>query len=93
MKFNLTHFAAASAFVALAGAAAAQTEIKIGYALAPDSHYGVAAQKFEEVVLAETGDQFSFKHFFSKRVYRYNFLWNNYFFNINFSKCNFICPR
>ena len=63
MKFNLTHFAAASAFVALAGPAAAQTEIKIGYALAPDSHYGVAAQKFEEVVLAETGDQFSFKHF------------------------------
>ncbi|WP_286758843.1 MULTISPECIES: TRAP transporter substrate-binding protein [Sulfitobacter] len=63
MKFNLTHFAAASAFVALAGAAAAQTEIKIGYALAPDSHYGVAAQKFEEVVLAETGDQFTFKHF------------------------------
>jgi len=63
MKFNLTYFAAASAFVALAGAAAAPTEIKIGYALAPDSHYGVAAQKFEEVVLAETGDQFSFKHF------------------------------
>ena len=63
MKFNLTHFAAASAFVALAGPAAAQTEIKIGYALAPDSHYGVAAQKFEEVVLAETGDQFTFKHF------------------------------
>ena len=34
MKFNLTYFAAASAFVALAGSAAAQTEIKIGYALA-----------------------------------------------------------
>nr|WP_309502435.1 TRAP transporter substrate-binding protein [uncultured Roseovarius sp.] len=41
----------------------AQTEVKIGYALAPDSHYGVAAKKFEEVVTAETGDDFSFKHF------------------------------
>ena len=63
MKFTFLAPAVASAIVALGGPAAAQTEIKIGYALAPDSHYGVAAQKFEEVVLAETGDQFTFTHF------------------------------
>ncbi|MBU3258767.1 TRAP transporter substrate-binding protein [Roseovarius pacificus] len=55
--------ATAGAIAMLAGSAAAQTEIKIGYALAPDSHYGVAAKKFEEVVLAETGDDFTFRHF------------------------------
>ncbi|MGI3164598.1 TRAP transporter substrate-binding protein [Pseudooceanicola sp. 200-1SW] len=54
---------ASSALVAFALPAAAQTEVKIGYALAEDSHYGVAAKTFEEVVLAETGDQFSFTHF------------------------------
>ncbi|MEQ8895989.1 MAG: TRAP transporter substrate-binding protein [Roseovarius sp.] len=50
-------------FLALAVPAVAQTEVKIGYALAPDSHYGVAAAKFEEVVKAETGDAFEFNHF------------------------------
>ncbi len=55
--------AAASVIAAFGAPALAQTEIKIGYALAPDSHYGVAAKKFEEVVLAETGDQFTFTHF------------------------------
>jgi len=55
--------ATAGAFAALAVPALAQTEIKLGYALAPDSHYGVAAKKFEEVVLAETGDDFTFRHF------------------------------
>lgn len=63
MTFTFRGLAVAGAIVALGGPAAAQTEIKIGYALAPDSHYGVAAQKFEEVVLAETGDQFTFTHF------------------------------
>ena len=45
------------------GALSAQTEVKIGYALAPDSHYGVAAQKWQEVVEAETDGKFSFRHF------------------------------
>jgi len=63
MTLAFSRLAAAGALVAIGLPAAAQTEIKIGYALAPDSHYGVAAQKFEEVVLAETGDQFGFTHF------------------------------
>ncbi|MGM0662520.1 MAG: TRAP transporter substrate-binding protein [Pseudomonadota bacterium] len=63
MTHAFSRLAATGALVALGLPAAAQTEIKIGYALAPDSHYGVAAQKFEEVVLAETGDQFEFTHF------------------------------
>ena len=46
-----------------AGTAVAQTEVKIGYALAPDSHYGVAAQKWQEVVEAETDGKFTFRHF------------------------------
>ncbi|PJE29448.1 2,3-diketo-L-gulonate-binding periplasmic protein YiaO precursor [Pseudooceanicola marinus] len=54
---------ATSALVAFALPAAAQTEVKIGYALAEDSHYGVAAATFEEVVLEETGDDFTFTHF------------------------------
>jgi tripartite ATP-independent transporter DctP family solute receptor len=47
------------------GAAHAQQEVKIGYALAaaPDSHYGVAAQKWEEVVETETDGRYAFRHF------------------------------
>ncbi|WP_274424172.1 TRAP transporter substrate-binding protein [Chelativorans sp. YIM 93263] len=47
------------------GAAIAQQEVKIGYALAaaPDSHYGVAAEKWEEVVEAETDGRYEFRHF------------------------------
>lgn len=41
----------------------AQTEIKIGYALAPDSHYGVAADRWQEVVEERAGDRFTFRHF------------------------------
>jgi tripartite ATP-independent transporter DctP family solute receptor len=63
MSFVFSRLAAAGALVALGLPALAQTEIKIGYALATDSHYGVAARKFEEVVLSETGDQFAFTHF------------------------------
>lgn len=63
MTFAFRGLAAAGAFIALGFPAYAQTEVKIGYALAPESHYGVAAKKFEEVVLAETGDQFKFTHF------------------------------
>ncbi|MDP5306993.1 TRAP transporter substrate-binding protein [Paracoccus spongiarum] len=54
--------AAALIGTAFAAPAAAQ-EIKIGYALAEDSHYGVAAKAFEEAVTTALGDQFSFRHF------------------------------
>ena len=63
MTFTFRTFAAASALTALAMPALAQTEVKIGYALAPDSHYGVAAKAFEEAVTEATGDQFTFTHF------------------------------
>ncbi|PIL19574.1 C4-dicarboxylate ABC transporter substrate-binding protein [Puniceibacterium antarcticum] len=63
MTINFRVLAAAGAFVAAGVPAFAQTDVKIGYALAPDSHYGVAANKLEEVVKAETGDQFNFVHF------------------------------
>ena len=63
MTFVTRGLVSAGLLVALGLPAFAQTEVKIGYALAPDSHYGVAAKKFEEVVKAETGDAFDFKHF------------------------------
>ncbi len=63
MTYQIRTLAAAGALIALAAPTFAETEVKLGYALAADSHYGVAAKKFEEVVLAETGDQFSFTHF------------------------------
>ena len=63
MTFVIRGLAAAGALAAFGLPALAQTEVKIGYALAPDSHYGVAAAKLEEVVLQETGDQFTFTHF------------------------------
>jgi tripartite ATP-independent transporter DctP family solute receptor len=54
---------AAMSTLAWVGAASAQQEIKLGYALATASHYGVAATRWEEVVKAEAGDRFVFKHF------------------------------
>ena len=48
-----------AAFVTSANA----QEIKIGYALAEDSHYGAGAKAFEESLTASLGDQFSFRHF------------------------------
>ncbi len=55
--------AALLSLACIAGTAVAQTEVKIGYALAPTSHYGVAAEKLDEVVSAETDGKFEFKHF------------------------------
>ncbi|MDX2482211.1 MAG: TRAP transporter substrate-binding protein [Pseudodonghicola sp.] len=55
--------AALLSLACIAGTAVAQTEVKIGYALAPNSHYGVAAKKFDDVVTAETDGKFEFKHF------------------------------
>ncbi|WP_157020309.1 TRAP transporter substrate-binding protein [Mesorhizobium xinjiangense] len=68
---QLTRRAVTGAMIALAGAlswsgpALAQQEVKIGYALAaaPDSHYGVAATKWQEVVEAETDGRYTFRHF------------------------------
>lgn len=54
---------AAAAAVVAAGSAIAQTEVKLGYALAPESHYGVAALEWEDVVEAETDGAFDFTHF------------------------------
>ncbi|RJE81822.1 TRAP transporter substrate-binding protein [Paracoccus onubensis] len=53
----------AAALMAAIAAPAAAEEIKIGYALAEDSHYGVAAKAFEESLTAALGDQFTFRHF------------------------------
>src|SRR5690606_12483349 len=53
----------AAATFGLAQAASAQQEIKIGYALATTSHYGVAADKWQEVVEAGTEGRFVFRHF------------------------------
>lgn len=61
-KFQQIAVAAAIATIT-GSAASAQTEVKLGYALAPDSHYGVAAQKWQEVVEAETDGKFTFRHF------------------------------
>lgn len=62
--FKIRTIALTAAFAGIAGTAAfAQTEVKIGYALAPTSHYGVAAQKWQEIVEAETDGKFAFRHF------------------------------
>jgi tripartite ATP-independent transporter DctP family solute receptor len=68
MQHFLRRFAPAAAAVAfsvagLAGAANAQQEVKIGYALATTSHYGVAAAKWQEVVEAGTDGRYVFRHF------------------------------
>ncbi|MBI6628494.1 TRAP transporter substrate-binding protein [Pontibaca salina] len=55
--------AGSAALILVAGSVLAQTGVKIGYALAPNSHYGVAAEKWDEVVTAETDGKFDFKHF------------------------------
>lgn len=47
----------------LSGPAFAQTEVKLGYALAPNSHYGVAAERWQEVVEDATDGRFAFRHF------------------------------
>lgn len=59
MKHVLTAALFGAAFVAPAAA----QEVKIGYALAEDSHYGVAAKAFEESIKTSMGDQFTFRHF------------------------------
>lgn len=67
MKFSITRMAfsalAATAVLGAAQSAAAQTEIKLGYALATSSHYGVAAERWQEYVEAETEGRYAFRHF------------------------------
>ena len=40
----------------------------VGYALAEDSHYGAGAKAFEESLKNSLGDQFTFRHFPSRRA-------------------------
>jgi tripartite ATP-independent transporter DctP family solute receptor len=56
-------FYAAALISAAFVSSAAATEIKIGYALAEDSHYGVAAKAFEESLTQQLGEDFAFRHF------------------------------
>ncbi|MCG6121625.1 MAG: TRAP transporter substrate-binding protein [Microvirga sp.] len=63
MNMLMRSAAVAAITIGLAGGAFAQTEVKIGYALAPASHYGVAADKWQEAVEASTEGRFTFRHF------------------------------
>lgn len=53
----------AAASLAPFSAALAQQTVKIGYALAPTSHYGVAADKWQEVVEKDSEGRYVFRHF------------------------------
>lgn len=65
MILQRTTLVAALAGALLAAPLSAQTEIKIGYALAPapDSHYGVGAARWQEVVEERTEGRYVFRHF------------------------------
>lgn len=59
----MKNFVAAAVLGLVLAAPAAAQEIKIGYALAEDSHYGAGARAFEESLKSSLGDQFTFRHF------------------------------
>ena len=59
----MKHLYAAALIGAGFAVPAGAQEIKIGYALAEDSHYGVAAKAFEQSIAGALGDQFGFRHF------------------------------
>ncbi|TVR07058.1 MAG: DctP family TRAP transporter solute-binding subunit [Salinarimonadaceae bacterium] len=63
MNILMRSAAVAAITIGFAGGALAQTEVKIGYALAPASHYGVAAEKWQEAVEAATEGRYMFRHF------------------------------
>lgn len=63
MNILMRSAAIAAITFGVSGAAFAQTEVKIGYALAPTSHYGVAAEKWQEFVEGATEGRFTFRHF------------------------------
>lgn len=56
-------FSAAALVGLLAAPALAQTEVKIAYALAMESHYGAGALAWQEHVEAATEGRFTFSHF------------------------------
>ena len=57
------HTLAAVAMMSRAGAAAAQTTLKIGYAVARDSHYGVGATVFCDDIEKGTAGRYKCQHF------------------------------
>ena len=57
------HFTLAAALLALAAGAAGAADIKMGYALSENSHYGAGAKAFDETLKAELGDAFTMQHF------------------------------
>lgn len=63
MKFFKVSFAAAVLSLGMAAVASAQTEVKIGYALAENSHYGVAAKAWADAVEKATNGKFKFRQF------------------------------
>lgn len=61
--FKASLFAAAALGLSMAGAAQAQTEVKIGYALAENSHYGVAAKTWAETTEQASNGSLKFRQF------------------------------
>ncbi|MFV0291844.1 MAG: TRAP transporter substrate-binding protein [Paracoccus sp. (in: a-proteobacteria)] len=57
------HFAMAIALLASSTTIASAAEIKLGYALAEDSHYGAGASAFDETLKAILGDTFTVTHY------------------------------
>lgn len=62
MKMTRLTFAAV-ALSALAGAASAQTMLKMGYAVSKDSHYGVGATVLCDEIAKGTNNRYSCQHF------------------------------
>ena len=60
--------AAAATLLALAMPAAAQTVLKMGYAVAKDSHYGVGATVLCDEIEAGTGGRYTCQHFASSAL-------------------------
>ncbi|WBU53288.1 TRAP transporter substrate-binding protein [Paracoccus sp. SCSIO 75233] len=57
------HFALAAAALAATTALASAADVKMGYALSENSHYGAGAKAFDETLKAELGDAFTVQHF------------------------------
>jgi tripartite ATP-independent transporter DctP family solute receptor len=62
-KTTLIHAAAASLLLAAATGASAQTVLKIGYAVAKDSHYGVGATVFCDEITKGTSNRYTCQQF------------------------------
>jgi len=59
----LLHTLAAAAVLAAAGAASAQTVLKIGYATTKESHYGVGSAVFCDEIAKGTANRYTCQHF------------------------------